>query len=79
MKPHRDLETSPLTNSKAKYVTRDYSKIKFESFFSIVEKSLDDDRIWVSDFKNDDLYVTNDLFDVIAAFDHFSREIRESS
>ena len=78
MKQHRDLQQTIQSHSNSTQIGQDYTKIKFESFFSILEKSLDDDRIWVSDFKNDDLYVTNDLYDVIAAFDHFYREIRDS-
>lgn len=79
MKRKIDLQSSIDLNTRAKIQGESYSKIKFHALFSILEKSLDDDRIWVSDFRNDDIFVTEDLHDVIAAYNHFYAEIRESA
>lgn len=55
-----------------------YKKIRFESLISVVEQSLEDNRLWVSDFRNDGLLVTPDLHDIIRAFDHFYGDFRDS-
>lgn len=72
LKPPIDLRSS------AEVGGENYCKINFQALFSILEKSLDDDRIWVSDFQNDEIYVTADLHDVITAYHHFYGEIRKS-
>lgn len=54
-----------------------YSKIKFLQLFPVVESSLDDNRRWVNDFETDEIYVPNDLHDVITAYEHFYSKIKD--
>ena len=77
----KNIQTNTSDNSitTAKIGGENFSKIKFQALFSILEKSLDDDRIWVSDFRNDEIYVTSDLHDVISAYHHFYGEIRKAA
>lgn len=56
-----------------------YSKISLKSFIPVIESSVDENRLWVSDFQNDPIFVPNDLFDVVKAFEHFYGEIRDSA
>ncbi len=58
---------------------RGYSAMSLDSLFPIIETSLEENRVWISDFQNDSIYVPNDLFDVVKAFEHFYGQIRESA
>lgn len=55
-----------------------YSKIKFWQLFPVIESSLDDNRCWVNDFETDEIYVPNDLHDVITAYEHFYSKIKDT-
>ena len=55
-----------------------YSKIKFWQLFPVIESSLDDNRWWVNDFETDEIYVPNDLHDVITAYEHFYSKIKDT-
>lgn len=76
-KPDRKLSIDPVISASIN--GEKFSRIRFESLFSVVERSLEDNRIWVSDFRHDEIYVTSDLHDVISAYHHFYREIRDSA
>lgn len=55
-----------------------YSKIKFLQLFPVVESSLDDNRSWVRDFEADEIFIPNDLHDVITAYEHFYSKIKDA-
>ncbi|MEE2640335.1 MAG: hypothetical protein VX768_06885 [Planctomycetota bacterium] len=56
-----------------------YSRIKFQSLFPVIEKSLEENRLWVSDFKDDEVFLPSDLCDIVDAYAHFYGQLRNSA
>ena len=50
---------------------RQFTKVEFKKLFPIVEASFEDNRRWMIDFQHDEIFVPNDLSDVISAYEHF--------
>ena len=54
-----------------------FKEIQLQEIFPIVESSLEDNRKWISDFGNDKLFISNDLHDIVSAYQHFYGKIRQ--
>jgi len=66
--PDSDASTTVLSASKAQTTTVPASEV-----FAALTDALQYGRTWLNDFSDDEITLSNDLYEVIKAYQHFRR------